>query len=260
MKYYFDRALETSAFHLFLKPMISNLGFCMCGRFLLRCPPENWPENLFGDGGGLVSSKLGDAFRPRQNICPTQPVFAIVQAANHDQSTPSLRTLTMLRWGLVPSWASDRKIGASMINARSETVAEKPSFRTAFARRRCLIPADGYYEWVSLEKGKQPMLIERPNQELFCFAGLWERNEKLPAEKDGVADRARPLLTCTIITTAANTSLSAIHARMPVVVRPENYDVWLDPSVQNVSALQQLLVAAADGYFGAVPVERVSGE
>ena len=229
----------------------------MCGRFLLRCPPDSWPLGLFSDTGGISSADLGESFRPRTNICPTQLVFAIVEDVAPELQSRSLRSLKMLRWGLVPSWSADRQIAASMINARSETVAEKPSFRNAFSRRRCLIPADGYYEWASLAEGKQPMLIERPNRELFCFAGLWERNEKVPAEKNGVVDPANPLLTCTIITAAANTLLSGIHARMPVVIWPENYAAWLDPAEHNASALQPMLVAADNDYFLASPVERV---
>lgn len=229
----------------------------MCGRFLLRCPPDSWPAGLFGDTAGIASSDLGEAFRPRPNICPTQLVFALVQEGDREPQLRSSPSLRMLRWGLVPSWSTDRKIGASMINARSETVAEKPSFRSAFSRRRCLIPADGYYEWVNSPEGKQPMLIERPNREPFCFAGLWERNDRVPAEKDGIVDPANPLFTCTIITTAANTSLSVIHARMPVVIKPENYAAWLDPAERNASTFQPILVAADNDYFAASPVDRV---
>jgi putative SOS response-associated peptidase YedK len=186
-------------------------------------------------------SDPGQRFRVRQNIAPTQNVLAILQSA------PASRArLTSLRWGLVPHWASDPKIGSSMINARGETVDEKPSFRTAFMKQRCLIPADGYYEWVKLADRKQPMLIERPNRELFCFAGLWEQN--------------RSLTTCTIITTAATEAMSAIHDRMPVVINPEDYSCWLDPTFREREWLKQRLTAPEDGYFKTSPVERVSGE
>lgn len=226
----------------------------MCGRFLLRCPPESWPADLFGTTSEIVDANRIAAFQPRQNIAPTQHIVAVVQDSGNES-----RSLKMLRWGLIPAWATDRKIGASMINARSETVDQKPSFRVAFRRRRCLIPADGYYEWTQTAAGKQPMLIQRPNRELFCFAGLWEQNDKLPADKDGMADPANPLLTCTIITTAANQSLASIHDRMPVVIDPEQYATWLDPHHQNATELRPLLIAAGNDYFTAAPVARVSG-
>ena len=227
----------------------------MCGRFLLRCPPESWPADLFGNTPEIDDPNRIAAFQPRLNIAPTQRIFAVVQDSGNE-----FRSLKMLRWGLIPAWATDRKIGANMINARSETIDQKPSFRVAFTRRRCLIPADGYYEWTQTAAGKQPMLIQRPNRELFCFAGLWERNEKLPADKDGIADPANPLLTCTIITTAANQSLAPIHDRMPVVIDPEQYATWLDPHHQNAIELRQCLVAAGNDYFIATPVARVSGD
>lgn len=218
----------------------------MCGRFLLRSAPESWPADLLSL---MVSSPSefsepaspGHLFRSRQNIAPTQNVLAILQAvpASHAR-------LTSFRWGLVPPWAKDIKIGSSMINARGETVDEKPSFRSAFLKQRCLIPADGYYEWVKLDDRKQPMLIERPNSQLFCFAGLWEQNQSLT--------------TCTIITTAATEAMSAIHDRMPVVVNPEDYSRWLDPTFRERDWLKQRLTAAEDGYFKTSPVERVSGE
>ena len=218
----------------------------MCGRFLLRIAPESWPADLLSLMETIPSefsepSSPSDLFRSRQNIAPTQNVLAIVKEA-----PASHARLTSLRWGLVPPWAKDLKIGSSMINARGETVDEKPSFRSAFLKQRCLIPADGYYEWVKLDDRKQPMLIERPNSDLFCFAGLWEQHQSLT--------------TCTIITTAATDAMSAIHDRMPVVIKPEDYSRWLDPSFRQREWLKQRLTAADDGYFKTSPVERVSGE
>jgi putative SOS response-associated peptidase YedK len=125
----------------------------------------------------------------------------------------------LLRWGLIPAWADDPKIGNRMINARSDTVAAKPAFRTAFQRRRCLVAADGYYEWKQLPDGKQPYLIGRRNGGPMAFAGLWERWTK----------GEQPIESCTIITTDAGDAVSAIHDRMPVILPPEEYDRWLDP-------------------------------
>lgn len=147
-----------------------------------------------------------------------------------------------------------------MINARSETVDQKPSFKAAFSQRRCLIPADGYYEWIKVEKTKQPMLIERPGSELFCFAGFWERNDKLSVNKNGTSEPSEPLMTCTIITAVANASMASIHDRMPVVIKPADYRRWLDPNDRDLTFLKSLLVAADDDYFQATPVEKVAGK
>lgn len=212
----------------------------MCGRFLLRSPPESWPADLFGDLSELNTSS---DFVPRKNICPTQDVLGFVQT--DVGQTPELRSF---RWGLIPHWAKDRSIGAKMINARAETVDEKPSFRVPFSRRRCLVVADGYYEWVKTPGGKQPMLIERPEQQLFLFAGLWDRNVQVGDE---------PTVSCTIITTAANESMAATHDRMPVVIQPTEVQRWLDPGFRDTSALKSLLQAADDGYFKVTPVDRV---
>jgi len=191
----------------------------MCGRFTLRTP----------------AAELVDLFRllqvpelqPRYNIAPTQPVAAVKaidSAANE---------LTFLQWGLIPSWAKDPKIGSRMINARGETAASKPSFRAAFKRRRCLIAADGFYEWQKMGgRIKQPVYITMKNEEPFAFAGLWEHWEAA----DGSA-----IDSCTIITTAANPLLAEIHDRMPVILPEDAYGRWLDPQQENKDALQPLL-------------------
>jgi len=211
----------------------------MCGRFLLRCPPENWPADLLGgDDDALQMPKL---FEPRQNISPTQNVLAITA------SVDGTRSLQAFRWGLVPPWADDLKIGASMINARSETVDEKPSFRKSFLQRRCLIPADGYYEWITRDKKKYPMRIERPGREVFCFAGLYERNESLDVS------------SCTIITAGAGDSLRWIHDRTPLVIAPTNYPRWLDPNFRERETLKGMLSAPGDDFFEADEVEKVTG-
>ncbi len=178
----------------------------------------------------------------RSNISPTQSVFAVVESDEHER-----RVLKSLRWGLVPSWADDKKIGASMINARSETVDEKRSFKKLFTEHRCLIPADGYYEWLTEGKKKHPYRIERPDGALFCFAGLWERNQRLGLE------------TCTIITTAATAKMSWLHDRMPVVVKPEHYDAWLSSDFRDVATLKSWMQPEADGTLVATAVDKVSG-
>jgi putative SOS response-associated peptidase YedK len=227
----------------------------MCGRFLLRCPPENWPANLLEDGVDLQQLSLfRDGFVPRSNVSPTQNVAAILKEVSDRP-----RELRSLRWGLIPSWANDKKIGASMINARAETVDQKPSFRSAFRRRRCLIVTDGYYEWPVIDGRKRPVLFERPDGTPFCFAGVWERNTKLPASKDGDVDPANPLLTCTIITTGANASLCKYHDRMPVVIAPNRYATWLQPSALDEAQREELLQPAYDDFFTVTPVEKVAG-
>ncbi len=149
---------------------------------------------------------------PRYNIAPSQQVPVI---SNRDP-----KSLSFMKWGLVPSWAKDPKIGNRMINARSETAAEKPSFRTAFKQRRCLIPADGYYEWAKQGKKKTPMYIQHAKREVFAFAGLWESWR----QPDG-----NWLNTCAILTTVANEKIRPIHHRMTVIVEPADYALWLEP-------------------------------
>lgn len=166
--------------------------------------------------------------KPRYNVAPSQPVSAIAQPATE-------REYRIFQWGLVPSWAKDPAIGNRMINARSETAADKPSFRTAFKRRRCLILADGFYEWKkAAAKGakKQPYYIQMADRALFGMAGLWEIWES----GDGSY-----LESCTILTTEPNELMQSIHNRMPVIVNPQDYDLWLDPTVQKRDALQPLL-------------------
>ena len=148
---------------------------------------------------------------PSYNVAPTQEVAAILEEDGK-------RRLELLRWGLVPSWADDPEIGARMINARSETAPQKPSFRRAFRSKRCLIPADGFYEWKREPGGKQPYYFRMEDGRPFAFAGLWERWEKGGA-----------LLSCAILTTRANSVLEGIHDRMPVILPPGSYDAWLDP-------------------------------
>jgi putative SOS response-associated peptidase YedK len=179
----------------------------MCGRYAFYSPSEATAA-LFG-----VSS-ASEVARPGYNIAPTQTVAAV------RRDTDDVPQLVGLRWGLIPFWAKDPAIGNRMINARAETVAEKPSFRAAFRKRRCLVLADGFYEWHKKDGGKVPYFISAEDGEPFAFAGLWE---------DWVdKESGEHLQTTTIITTAANEFMSALHHRMPVVLRPNSATRWLD--------------------------------
>jgi len=199
----------------------------MCGRFTLRAPASTVAEqfNLFDVA----------EYRPRFNIAPTQPV-AVVRIA--PESDAAGRQLAWLRWGLVPSWAKDPAIGNSLINARAETVAEKPAFRAALRRRRCLVVADGFYEWQRTGSRKQPYFIRLRDDRPFAFAGLWESWE-------GPDHSA--LETCTLITTAPNELMEPIHNRMPVILAPGDYDRWLDPAIQGPEQLRPLLKPYSGG-------------
>ena len=177
----------------------------MCGRFAFYSPSEATAA-LFGTSGSLD-------MKPRYNIAPTQDIAAIRQDERGD------RELTALRWGLVPFWAKDPSIGNRMINARAETVAEKPSFRAAYRRRRCLVLADGFYEWHREGTVKTPYFISLQSDEPFAFAGLWE-NWQSKEDDDS-------LQSATLITTAANDFMASMHHRMPVILEPATADRWL---------------------------------
>ena len=182
-----------------------------------------------------VKSALGlfdvPELTPRYNIAPTQTILAV------RAGTEAKKECTFLRWGLIPSWATDEKIGNRLLNARAETVATKPSFRTAFRRHRCLIPADGFYEWQKLGKGKQPFWIHRAEETPFFFAGLWERYE---------GSLKGPLETCTIVTTQANELMKPIHERMPLILQSNQADEWLDPKLADAKWLESLLPCPKD--------------
>jgi putative SOS response-associated peptidase YedK len=190
----------------------------MCGRFALLTHAEALVKRF----------KVEEVIKrpePRYNISPTQEVTVVVQR--------EIRQLTQMRWGLIPSWAKDVSIGNRMINARGETLAEKPAFRSSFKKRRCLILADGFYEWQKLGSVKKPTHIRLRSREAFAFAGLYEYWET----KSG-----KMLENCTIITTTPNELLTPIHSRMPVILNPEDEDAWLNPDNQNVKELQSMLM------------------
>jgi len=201
-----------------LKSIYPNLP--TCGRYRLS-RRKQLVEEYFDCGSD------GADWVPRFNIAPTQPVAVIRQNPKEPR-----RELFLLRWGLIPSWAKDASAAAQMINARSETAATKPAFRDALKSRRCLIPADGFYEWQRAGKTKQPYCFEVNNGELFAFAGLWDR------WKDPSGDWIK---SCSILTTTPNAVTSAIHDRMPVVLHPDCYDLWLDPSMTDMQVVSELL-------------------
>jgi putative SOS response-associated peptidase YedK len=193
----------------------------MCGRFTLATPAEEWAALFRLD-------EVPDV-EPRFNIAPTQDVTVVRAPAGLREhpglhlapaGTPLPREVASVRWGLVPYWAKEAGAGPPLINARSETVAEKPSFRDSFRARRCLIVADGFYEWQASGGRKQPYWIGLEDRRPFAFAGLWDRWK---AADGGVLD------SCTILTTEANEALAELHDRMPVIVDPEQYDMWMDP-------------------------------
>jgi putative SOS response-associated peptidase YedK len=192
-------------------------------------------------------------FEPRYNIAPTQDILVV-----RNDPTDGRRRADMMRWGLIPSWSKDPKPGSGppMINARSETLAEKPMFRSAVRRRRCLIPADGFYEWQQATSGprgkKQPYFIHRPDDGPFAFAGLWETWTR-PSESASDADRLT-IESCTIVTTEANAALSELHERMPVVLAPCDYDTWLDPKAEDPQTLKHLMVPCGEDELVTEPV------
>ncbi|MGK2905997.1 MAG: SOS response-associated peptidase [Desulfuromonadales bacterium] len=189
----------------------------MCGRFVL----EHSPEQLMK----VYRLSSVPELYPRYNITPSQQIAVVRQQNGGD------RELTSLRWGLIPSWSKDSAIGYKMINARSETVHEKPSFKQAFLARRCIIPASGFYEWEKVGEDKIPHYIRLRDGDLMSLAGLWER-WKSPEGKE--------LETCTILTTAANSLVKKLHDRMPVILHRAEYDIWLDREIDDVNRLTEL--------------------
>ena len=210
----------------------------MCGRFAFFSPHEA-VRRLFLPDDALPA---GWAQAPRWNIAPTLEVAAVRARGG------GARELVALHWGLVPSWARERAIGARMINARAETLAEKPAFRVAFRKRRCLVLADGYYEWRAVAGGKQPYFIHLAGGGPFGMAGLWE-SWRDPG--DGAA-----LESCVIVTRSATNEVREIHDRMPVIVPPAEHGAWLDPAADGTGALAALLADGGLPELAARPVNR----
>ena len=207
----------------------------MCGRFTLASDPEMLQQVFF-------DFEVPMNLSPRYNISPTQDVASVPNTRE--------KQVEFFHWGLIPSWAKDPKIGNRMINARSETLAEKPSFRNAYKRRRCLVLADGYYEWQQIpgNRVKQPVYIRLKSQKPFAVAGLWEVWQS--------KDTDEPLKSCTIITCPPNALLEEIHHRMPVILPADAYAQWLSPDEQPVDALQPLLIPYPGEEMEAYPVSR----
>jgi len=205
----------------------------MCGRFTLKTPKEDIARQ-FG-------VEIEEGLAPRYNIAPTQTVAAIRARAQDGEG----REFVHLKWGLIPSWAKDSSMGARLINARSETVTEKPSFREAFRRRRAIIPADGIYEWQRAGSSKQPYFIRMRDERLFGLAGLWDRWRN---------EEGEVIESCSILTTEANEIFSPVHERMPVVLQPESYGEWLDDDERGVEALKELLRPYPSSEMIAYPV------
>ena len=204
----------------------------MCGRYTLRTPVEKLAEEFGFDASSVEVP-------PNYNVAPTQEVAAVLAEGGQ-------RRLELLRWGLIPSWADDPGIGSRMINARAETAPEKPSFRRAFRERRCLIPADGFYEWKRADGAKQPYYIRMREGRPFAFAGLWE------AWND---DGGPEIRSCAILTTAPNALAGEIHDRMPVILPAGSYDAWLDPEAEK-EELVALLAPYPEAEMEAYRVSR----
>jgi putative SOS response-associated peptidase YedK len=225
----------------------------VCGRFVTATPPDELAAYF---GAALSASIVGsdrDADdeptfpKANHNVAPTNDIAAVVE-------TPDRRELAMFHWGLVPSWAKDRKIGSRMINARSETLAEKGAFKALFARNRCIIPADGFYEWKAVDvegqakPTKQPYFIHSVSGEPLAFAGLWATWGDPTVEQPG------KLHSATIITTAANDTMAPVHDRMPVLLAASDWAAWLDPQNRDIDCLASLLVPAPNDLLTMYPV------
>ncbi len=240
----------------------------MCGRFVSASSPETIAEYF---GAAFGGESLGDNY----NVAPTNDVYGIVadpapaaapEGARADAASPTSSTdgrrLEVFHWGLIPSWAKDRKIGAKMINARAETLGEKPAFKGVFRKHRCIIPMDGFYEWQAATESspldakgkprKQPMFIHRIDDEPLAVAGLWARWKDPAAETDSGDDMW--LHSATVVTTSANATMRPVHDRMPVILPRSVWDEWLDPDMHDTERLSELLVPAADDILTMHPV------
>lgn len=233
----------------------------MCGRFVSTSTPQQLADYFSVDELAAGATETG---RPDENfnVSPTQSVIVVTERAaepadkgakqrsrsDEERAEQARRVLDRYRWGLIPSWAKDPKIGNRMINARAETVAEKPAYKKAFATRRCLIPAAGFYEWKKGKDGKtkQPYFIHPTDEPVFAFAGLWDR------WRDPETDEW--VRSCTIITGDANDVVRPIHDRMPVVLAREHWDSWLDADNTDIEELGKLLVPAPEGAVASYPV------
>jgi len=204
----------------------------MCGRFTLFDGLEILKKHFPID-------QAASEITPNYNVAPTQEIPVLFQAE-------SKHILDKYHWGLVPFWADDIKVGNRMINARVETVETKPAFRNAFKKRRCLVPANGFYEWQGKKGQKQPMYLTRTDRKPFAFAGLWETWDKTDD----------PYKSCTIITTMSSESVRHIHTRMPVILKPDAYSSWLDPGNQDINNLKDILINGIITDLASHPVSK----
>jgi len=226
----------------------------MCGRYAASRSPADLVEEF-----EVVASDVTESLAPDYNVAPTKTVPAVIERPPRGEPQgEAVRRLVALRWGLVPSWAKNPAIGNRLINARMETVADKPAYRRAFAARRALLPADGYYEWYPTQRTnkagkplKQPFFIRPKDGGILALAGLyelWRNKEKADDDPDSW------LWSATVLTTTAEDAVGHIHDRMPLLVEPKRYAAWLDPSVSDRNSLLALLVPAAPGRLEAYPV------
>lgn len=233
---------------------ITDYNDSMCGRFTLFLDPSQL-QDLFG-----LTGTPPPAWAPRYNIAPTQPVAAIIL------NEGAQRELTHFQWGLIPSWSKDPTMGSRMINARAETIREKPAFRAALKRRRCLIPANGFYEWLKTGKEKTPMYITMKDDSPFAIAGLWEQwhmektsevLEKASGKhQDSKLRKFDAIRSCALITTTPNSLMEKIHDRMPAILNPKDYDRWLAPGELPEMDLHHLLSPYSASKMKAVEVSR----
>lgn len=207
----------------------------MCGRYTVHTSLQ-----VIAD---LFEVDDGQPWTPRYNVAPSQEV-PVVRLGSERK-----RELVMMRWGLVPYWSEDPKIGYKVINARSETLVEKPAFREAYKSRRCLIVADGFYEWKKIGATKQPYWIHLKDEKPFAFAGLWEQWK--------AKDASREITSCTILTTQANAFVAELHDRMPVILPKEAYASWIDPSVRNENELTKWLKPYDAALMDARPISQL---
>jgi putative SOS response-associated peptidase YedK len=230
----------------------------MCGRFVSARKRLELLEEFAAERDAVPAGR--DPSNTDYNVAPTKQIYAVLDNVPAGEGKPQ-RELRLVRWGLVPSWAKDLKVGARMINARAETVATKPSFRGAFAKRRCLIPADGYYEWQTTvdeetgKKAKQPFYIYRSDGGILAFAGIYElwRDKSLPEDSEQVW-----LWTASIITTDAADEIGKIHDRTPMIVGPGDWADWLDPANRNKDLLLATMHAAPLSGTGSLTSHPVS--
>ncbi|MGO4543790.1 SOS response-associated peptidase [Paenibacillus sp. 2TAB23] len=209
----------------------------MCGRYTLTVTLEELMVRY------MIGETMVPFHRPKYNIAPSQLILSVISDGVRNR-------LGELKWGLVPPWADNPKIGFQMLNARSETAASKPAFQKPLQRKRCLIPADGFYEWKTTPNGKQPMRISLKNRALFSMAGLYET---------WVSPEGTRINSCTILTTAPNELVSPIHDRMPVILRPEDEQLWLDRSITDTAVLMPLFAPYPSSELEAYPVSAAVG-